>query len=420
MTLTSKTTSEYLHEDVEAISKFQDHHNLITLLDSLQHTVSPAPFYEIAETALNKIEELPLLMQCAMLAGKREPGGTYYRAKFWYKVRSLLPVESSLQRNALLSKFSQTTGLSMSAISEYIKQGETITLAEELSGSLRHLPSMTFHHSIHQKNRATEYLMEAVRYLEKMPDATPTQIHNKWCERNGSIKANLDIIKPSDWWAFSHPKWRREEDFSGSIPGEIYAHALYYFAPQQGVAVDPMAGSGMLKRVYDDRDRWQKDRFFSLEIHLFDHYPCRSFIKQHDVLNPLPLKADWIFLDPPYFGQSKHLFKGDLAVTADYSTYLSQIQTIVEAMALSLNANGRICIFLPKWSELTLDEPNYDIPGDVAQLAVKSGLRWIDAAFVSRARQQEQGSALKNIAAKRNQRMRSDTCVLNIFEKEGE
>src|SRR6266702_4007550 len=310
MTLTSKTTSEYLHEDVEAISKFQDHHNLITLLDSLQHTVSPAPFYEIAETALNKIEELPLLMQCAMLAGKREPGGTYYRAKFWYKVRSLLPVESSLQRNALLSKFSQTTGLSMSAISEYIKQGETITLAEE---------------------------------------------------------------------------------FSGTIPGEIYANALYYFAPQQGVAVDPMAGSGMLKRVYDDRDRWQKDRFFSLEIHLFDHYPCRSFIKQHDVLNPLPLKADWIFLDPPYFGQSKHLFKGDLAVTADYSTYLSQIQTIVEAMALSLNANGRICIFLPKWSELTLDEPNYDIPGDVAQLAVKSGLRWIDAAFVSRARQQEQG-----------------------------
>jgi hypothetical protein len=86
------------------------------------------------------------------------------------------------------------------------------------------------------------------------------------CQKNGSIKANLDIIKPSDWWAFSHPKWRKEEDFPGSIPGEIYTNALYYFAPQSGIAVDPMAGRGMLKRVYDDRDRWQKDSNFELKI----------------------------------------------------------------------------------------------------------------------------------------------------------
>ena len=119
-------------------------------------------------------------------------------------------------------------------------------------------------------------------FSKENPSASPYQIHKKWCQQNGSIAMNLDIIKPSDWWAFGQPKWRKEEDFPGSIPGEIYANALYYFAPQVGVVVDPMAGSGMLKRVYDDRELWQKDLDFNLEIYLYDLHPCRNYIEKHD------------------------------------------------------------------------------------------------------------------------------------------
>jgi Rha family phage regulatory protein len=72
---------------------------------------------------------------------------------------------------------------------------------------------------------------------------------------NQANKQEFDIIKPSNWWGFGQPKYRMEEAFPGSIPGEVYANALYYFAPLCGKVADIMAGSGMLKRVYDDRKR---------------------------------------------------------------------------------------------------------------------------------------------------------------------
>jgi hypothetical protein len=260
-------------------------------------------------------------------------------------------------------------------------------------------------------------LIEARRFLNANPHTKPSQVHLNWCRINGSLAANFDIIKPSDWWAFSHPKWPKEEDFPGSIPGEVYANALYYFAPQRGIAVDPMAGSGMLRRVYLDRDKWQKDRNFNLRLHLFDLLPKRRFIKKHDARIPLPFKADWIFLDPPYFGQSEHLYEGDLAHTKDYPAYLKAIGKIVLAMRQSMNRGGRLCVLLPKWSGTKPEDANYDLPADVKDIASKLGLKWVDAAYVSRARQQEPGSALKNNLAKRELRMRSDVCVLNIFEK---
>ena len=55
---------------------------------------------------------------------------------------------------------------------------------------------------------------------------------------NQANKQELDIIKPSNWWGFGCPKYRMEEAFPGSIPGEVYANALYYFAPYTGKIAD--------------------------------------------------------------------------------------------------------------------------------------------------------------------------------------
>lgn len=400
----------------EVSTRFHNEHEPPALLKLFRSAVTPATFYEVAEKALHEIEEPLVLVECAELASQREPGGTYYRAKFLYRVQQLLADASGTQLT--FSALCKAGQIPIGVANRCIKLGAAITQAEqEVATCLSLLPAPIFEYALYQRGRSAEYLVEASRFLEKKPDATVRQLHNGWCARNGSIKSNLDIIKPSDWWAFSHPKWRKEEDFPGSIPGEVYANALYYFAPERGVIADPMAGSGMLKRVYDDRERWQKERCFDLEVFLFDLYPRRDFIKQHDVKDPLPHKAHWIFLDPPYFGQSKHLYGGDLATMTNYEEYLARIEQIVSAMAASLFFGGRLCIFLPKWSGLSLEYPNYDVPADAAKFAERAGLRWIDAAYVSRARQQEPGSAMKNIAAKRNQRMRSDTCVLNIFER---
>lgn len=392
--------------------------NIFTRFHSV---IDSEAFYELAESILTQIQQPQYLAKCAELASRREPGGTFYRAKFWARITDLLISESDAYRQRLnFGQLCNRVGVHPTTAKGLVIQGKAIESVEKASIStknLREAPPALFKYAQRQKERAGEYLIEAATILNKKPLATLAQIHREWCQNNGSIRDNLDIIKPSDWWAFGQPKWRKEEYFPGSIPGEVYANALYYFAPKTGVAVDSMAGSGMLKRVYDDRERWQKDSAFDLEIHLFDLHPYRDFIKKHDARIPLPVKADWIFIDPPYFGQSKHLFNGDLASAKNYTQYLALMKDVITALAVSLNPNGRLCLFLPKWSGFRPENPNYDIPSDVYSLAINAGLLWIDAAFVSRGRQQEPGSAVKNIAAKRDRRMRSDTCVLNVFEK---
>lgn len=391
------------------------------LLSKFQSAVDNKSFYNIANQIFSQVVDPLELVKCAESSSKREPGGAFYRAKFWAKTAQVLSFQEENNPDGLKFKtLCNQVGVNSKTAKGYVMQGQAIIEIEDSgtnTDNLRATSPAFFQYAQKQKDRIKDYLIEAIEFLTTNSTATHTQIHRNWCKKHGGIKANLDIIKPSDWWAFSHPKWRKDEDFLGSIPGEIYANALYYFAPKRGVAVDAMAGSGMLKRVYDDRERWQKDSDFNLKIHLFDLKPCRSFIKKHDARKPLPLKADWIFIDPPYYGQSSHLFSDPLASVKEYDEYLALMKEVITSLAKSLNPDGKLCVFLPKWSGFKAEDLNYNVPSDIAEIAIVCGLNWIETAYVSRGRQQEQGSANKNNMAKRDRRMRSDTCVLNVFEK---
>lgn len=391
------------------------------ILKQFQNTVNNNLFYEISDLIYAQISDPEEIAKCAEFVSNREPGGGFYRLKFWAKASQL--INNSQINHSNLLRFSQLCsriGINYTKAKNLSLQGQNIINIEETginTNSLRQVSPKLFQYAQRQKEKAQEYLIEAISLLEKDPHISYTKIHRIWCQKNGSIKSNLDIIKPSDWWAFSHPKWRKEKDFSGSIPGEIYANALYYFAPKEGIAVDPMAGSGMLKRVYDDRGRWQKNSNFNLKIYLFDINPSRPFIQQHDSRIPLPIRADWIFIDPPYYAQSDHLFQDSLSLAENYNGYLAEMSKIINSLFESLNVGGRLCTFLPKWSGLKSENENHDIPSDISYIAISRGFKWIDTAYVSRGRQQEQGSAIKNNMAKQERRMRSDTCVLNVFEK---
>ena len=403
--------------DIHKESHSNSHDDSKSVIELFYNLVDKEKFYDTAESILIQIDNPEDLAECARIVEQREPGSMFYRAKFWSRIDGLINTSGNDQkRKKEFSHLCRQVEVHPTRAKNYVACGRVIESVENAS-LLREAPEVLFKNAQRQKERASEYLIEAASVLEKNPSASPYQIHKKWCQQNGSIATNLDIIKPSDWWAFGQPKWRKEEDFSGSIPGEIYANALYYFAPQVGVAVDAMAGSGMLKRVYDDRELWQKDLDFNLEIYLYDLYPCRDYIEKHDAKKPLSVKADWIFLDPPYFGQSSHLFKDEFALSKDKNHYLSLLEKVIEAMAESLNPNGKLCIFLPKWSGTRPEDPNSNIPADAYAFAIESGLHWIDTTFVSRGRQQNPGSAIQNNIAKRDRRMRSDTCVLNVFEK---
>jgi hypothetical protein len=361
------------------------------------------------------------LADCAERASPVMPGGPLIRSILWARVIQVIApngqVNGSGQR---LLSVCERVGVDVRVARSWASLGKAVDDAERggrcLDGLL-YASRTVFLSAARQRTRAARYLRVAASMLARRPAITEREIHLEWCRRNGSQKANLDIIKPSDWWAFSRPKWERAADFPGSIPGEVYANALYYFAPRVGVAADAMAGSGMLRRVYRDRDRWQKDSRFSLRLYLYDLHPRRSYIRRHDARRPLPVRADWIFLDPPYFGQSQHLYDGGLATSRRYRGYLRQLNAVIRAMAESLNPGGRLCLLLPKWSGRGPSDVNHDMPADASRLALASDLRWIECAYVSRGRQQEHGFGYQNIAAKRSRRLVSDTCVLNVFER---
>ena len=83
------------------------------------------------------------------------------------------------------------------------------------------------------------------------------------------------VIRPSDSWNFGRLQWPRidGEDGYGYIPGDLYANCLWYYARDGDVVVDPMAGSGMLRRVWDERELWQGADAIDLEIVMSDLAP---------------------------------------------------------------------------------------------------------------------------------------------------
>jgi uncharacterized ParB-like nuclease family protein len=255
---------------------------------------------------------------------------------------------------------------------------------------------------------------------DNAPSSVKTAIRRHRAEK-GEIPSDMDIIKPSNWWVFGCPKWQ-QDGFRGSIPGEIYANALYYFAPERGVAADGMAGSGMLRRVYDDRHRWQKERRFDLDIRLYDLYPREPFasqynIQRHDMTTPLPEPVDWLFVDPPYFRIAADFLDGELAQTQDYDRYRDLMRQVIEAARDSLCPGGVFCLFIAPYVDINEPGSFIDIPADTYRIALESGLRMIFRVYVSRGEQQRRGAGMTNLKAKRLRRMFCDVCELQVFEK---
>ncbi len=258
--------------------------------------------------------------------------------------------------------------------------------------------------------------------VSEKPPQTVNEATRLYRIETGEITPEFDIIKPSNWWVFGRPKWL-QEGFKGGIPGEVYANALYYFGPQRGIAVDGMAGSGMLRRVYEDRAVWQRNRQFDLEIRLYDMYPREPFasrynIRSHNMLKPLPSLVDWLFIDPPYFRMASHLYEGSLAATRDYSKYHDAMQQVISAAHVSVKEGGVFCLLTTAYMDIT--EPSSDIidvPADMSSMANSVGFKSYARVYVSRGEQQRPYAGYTNIKAKMNLRMFSDVCELLVFRK---
>ncbi|OQW91222.1 MAG: hypothetical protein BWK78_05205 [Thiotrichaceae bacterium IS1] len=189
--------------------------------------------------------------------------------------------------------------------------------------------------------------------IKLMDQRTITTAYRKLHRKEG-ISTYSPIIKPSDNWNFSPVQYPRidKNENHGYIPGDIYANCFWYFVKPNDLVVDPMAGSGMAKHVYEHRHEWMGTNIYDFRLMLFDLTPQTKDIKQHDLLKGFPVeKVDYIFIDLPYLGMVNKTYsnkKQDIA-NMDEDSYLKSIARIAKVCA-DAQKTGKLC---------TIISPNY-------------------------------------------------------------
>jgi hypothetical protein len=256
-----------------------------------------------------------------------------------------------------------------------------------------------------------------------MDEKTITAAYRKLHRRQNGISQFSSVIKPSDNWNFSPVKYERinGEKIDGYIPGDIYANCFWYFVKPEELVVDPMAGSGMARYVYEHRDEWMGNQPYDFRLQMFDLTPQTEDITAHDLLSGFPVdKPDYIFLDLPYLGMSKYAYskkEQDLA-NMDESTYLSSINRIALACASSQSI-GKLC---------TVVSPNYtdhqslrviNMAEHIRESWRKAGYRLFMETYASRRIQQRQHPTMAKInnVAKERRLPLTDIVLIMTFER---
>jgi hypothetical protein len=166
------------------------------------------------------------------------------------------------------------------------------------------------------------------------------------------------VIKPSDNWSFASTEWQplTFDDRHGYIIGEVYANCLWFYARPGDIVVDPMAGSGMIQRVYDDRATWALAPF-EVDLRMFDLAPRGPYaarIGQNDLLAGLPIEADYVIMDVPYLAMCAGQYCEHPSNLADFDhqSYAEATRTIAGHVADAQQRGGRATILSPNLSSL--------------------------------------------------------------------
>jgi ParB family chromosome partitioning protein len=243
-------------------------------------------------------------------------------------------------------------------------------------------------------------------------------------EKLGHQPAFSSIIKPSDNWNFSTVQYGRidSEDGHGYIPGDLYANCLWYFTNPGDVVAVPMAGSGQIMRVYEDRTNWARPEPWDLDLRMFDLNPRGLYvklIKQNDLTVSLPIKhANYIVIDVPYYGIATGQYSDkshDLA-NMDEPSWRRAIDAV--AMSCSrVQRNGDLCTVISPNHRNVSDRYVFLATTVVRDAFTHNGYELSDLAYASRHIQQAQGVGMANLnnVAKRSRIMLTDISEVMTF-----
>lgn len=206
------------------------------------------------------------------------------------------------------------------------------------------------------------------------------------------------VIRPTDNWNFSTLRWPRIDDWEGHgyIPGDLYANCLWYYARDGDTVADPMAGSGMMLKVWEDRDQWCEAGRFDIQVTLSDLVPRGPYadcIQERDLLDPATAEcADYIIIDPPYCGLVNGQYSDSLSDLANMEPecWVKAMTTIAKRFGDGQPDDGRCTVIVPNSRSITTGE-RLLFPEIIRRIFQEAGYRLYDVTYASRRTQQKQG-----------------------------
>ena len=228
------------------------------------------------------------------------------------------------------------------------------------------------------------------------------------------------VIRPTDNWNFSNLRWPRIDgvDGHGYIPGDVYANCLWYYARDNDTVLDPMAGSGMILHVWQQRQAWLEDYRLNLTVagsDLTPRGPYEQNIRQQDLLEGLPDgQYDYIIVDPPYPGLVARQYSDSSSDLANMkpNAWIEAMTYIAGCFYEQQLPDGRCTVIVPNNRDLSTGERQL-FPDIVRGVFKDAGYQLYDTTYTSRRTQQKQG---QQIAILNNQARRVRVPMTEIAE----
>jgi ParB family chromosome partitioning protein len=237
------------------------------------------------------------------------------------------------------------------------------------------------------------------------------------------------LIKPSDNWNVG-AHYPRIDDGTGYgyIPGDLYAQCLFYFATHGDLVIAPMAGSGQIRRVYEDRALWTKGlpQPWDLDLRMFDltpRGPYQAQIGRHDLCTGFPpcdKAPDYVILDPPYLGICRGQYgrRPDDLANMDEAAWTDAIAAIARGCA-KVRAKRCTVIVPATWVDIMATPWRQVLCGEIVRAAWRgAGYRLACPCYASRHIQQHDKHKMMrwNALAKANRVPLSDIAEVLTFD----
>ena len=238
--------------------------------------------------------------------------------------------------------------------------------------------------------------------------------------RPPSLNPLPSVIRSTDNWNFSNLRWPRIDDFDGFgyIPGDVYANCIWYYAREDDSVLDPMAGSGMILHVWQERHTWLENRLTNLTVtgsDLSPRGPYSELIHQQNLLEGLPRGSyDYIIIDPPYPGLVNGQYSdspNDLA-NMNPQEWEQAMGVIAHSMHGQQPVNSRCTVIIPNNRNIATGQRNL-FPDVVRTIFREAGYMLYDTTYTSRRTQQKQS---RQMAILNNQARRARVPMTEVAE----